>query len=83
MLQHGIAPDGALQTKPNQTSETNTLTEFVEPLGTRILIRKDESRQQTAKGENGETPEFPQIIIQCSAGVVVESSSRMGDMEKV
>lgn len=49
------------------------MTEFVEPLGPRILIRKDESRQKTKGGivlpDNSEIPTITGRVVEISAEV--------------
>jgi chaperonin GroES len=49
------------------------VTEFVEPLGPRILIRKDESRQKTKGGivlpDNSEIPTITGRVVEISAEV--------------
>jgi len=50
-----------------------TLTEFVEPLGTRILIRRDESRQQTRGGivlpDDAEIPTITGRVVEISVQI--------------
>ena len=50
--------------------EVGRLTEFVEPLGMRVLIRKDESRQQTRGGivlpDDAEIPTITGRIVEIS-----------------
>jgi len=53
--------------------EIKTVTESVEPLGPRILIRKDESRQKTKGGivlpDNSEIPTITGRVVEISAEV--------------
>jgi chaperonin GroES len=53
--------------------EVNIVTEYVEPLGMRILIRKDESRQRTRGGivlpDDAEIPTITGRVVEISAQV--------------
>lgn len=63
------------------------MNEFVEPLGPRILIRKDESRQQTRGGivlpDKAEIPTITGRIVEISAQVGRDSDFPVRKYDKV
>ncbi|NOX54479.1 MAG: co-chaperone GroES [Planctomycetes bacterium] len=65
----------------------NTLTEFVEPLGMRVLIRKDESRQQTRGGivlpDQAEIPTITGRIVEISAQIENDDDFPIAKYDKV
>lgn len=66
---------------------TRTLTESVEPLGLRVLIRKDESRQQTRGGivlpDDAEIPTITGRIVEISAQVENDEDFPIKKYDKV
>jgi chaperonin GroES len=67
--------------------ETDTLTEFVEPLGMRILIRKDESRQQTKGGivlpDDAEIPTITGRVVEISLQIERDEDFPVQKYDKV
>lgn len=63
------------------------MTEFVEPLGKRILIRKDESRQRTRGGivlpDQAEIPTITGRVVEISAQVERDSDFPIRKYDKV
>lgn len=55
------------------TARCRTLTEFIEPLGMRVLIRKDESRQTTKGGivlpDDAEIPNITGRVVEVSVQI--------------
>ena len=67
--------------------ENRALTESVEPLGLRVLIRKDESRQQTRGGivlpDDAEIPTITGRIVEISAQVENDEDYPIKKYDKV
>jgi chaperonin GroES len=67
--------------------ETRALSEFVEPLGLRVLVRKDESRQQTRGGivlpDAAEIPTITGRIVEVSAQVRRDEDYPLKKYDKV
>jgi chaperonin GroES len=65
--------DKARRATPNLPFAEKAVNEFVEPLGRRILIRKDESRQKTRGGivlpDKAEIPTITGRIVEVSAQI--------------
>jgi len=63
------------------------LTEFVEPLGMRVLIRKDESRQQTRGGivlpDDAEIPTITGRVVEISLQVKNDEDFPINKYDKV
>lgn len=63
------------------------LTEFVEPLGMRVLIRKDESRQQTRGGivlpDDAEIPTITGRIVEISEQIANDDDFPIKKYDKV
>ena len=63
------------------------MTEFVEPLGMRVLIRKDESRQQTRGGivlpDQAEIPTITGRIVEISAQIENDDDFPIAKYDKV
>jgi chaperonin GroES len=63
------------------------LTEFVEPLGMRVLIRKDESRQQTRGGimlpDDAEIPTITGRIVEISEQIANDDDYPIKKYDKV
>ena len=63
------------------------MTEFVEPLGFRVLVRKDESRQQTKGGivlpDDAEIPNITGRIVEVSAQVANDDDYPLKKYDKV
>lgn len=63
------------------------MTEFVEPLGRRILIRKDESRQTTKGGivlpDKAEIPTITGRVVQVSAQIERDEDFPVSKYDKV
>ncbi|MFQ5733424.1 MAG: co-chaperone GroES [Planctomycetaceae bacterium] len=63
------------------------MTEFVEPLGFRVLVRKDESRQQTKGGivlpDDAEIPNITGRIVEISAQVAHDEDYPLKKYDKV
>jgi chaperonin GroES len=84
----GAASSGrTTQQATHKTTETDTLTEFVEPLGTRILIRKDESRQQTKGGivlpDDAEIPTITGRVVEISIQIERDEDFPVQKYDKV
>jgi chaperonin GroES len=64
-----------------------TLTEFVEPLGLRVLIRKDENRQQTRGGivlpDHAEIPTITGRVVEISVQVENDPDFPISKYDKV
>jgi chaperonin GroES len=67
--------------------QENEVSEFVEPLGLRVLIRKDESRQKTRGGivlpDHAEIPTITGRIVEISAQVNNDSDYPIRKYDKV
>jgi len=67
--------------------ENRALTESVEPLGLRVLIRRDESRQQTRGGivlpDDAEIPTITGRIVEISAQVANDEDFPIKKYDKV
>lgn len=63
------------------------MTEFVEPLGFRVLVRKDEGRQQTKGGivlpDDAEIPNITGRIVEISAQVAHDEDYPLKKYDKV
>ena len=63
------------------------MSEFVEPLGMRILIRKDESRQQTRGGivlpDDAEIPTITGRVVEISVQIDRDDDFPIGKYDKV
>lgn len=70
-----------------QQDRGRTLEEFVEPLGKRILIRKDESRQQTRGGivlpDKAEIPTITGRVVEISAQIERDADFPIRKYDKV
>jgi chaperonin GroES len=64
-----------------------TLTEFVEPLGLRVLIRKDENRQQTRGGivlpDHAEIPTITGRVVEISVQIENDPDFPISKYDKV
>ena len=73
--------------KPLKLNGELIMDEFVEPLGPRILIRKDESRQQTRGGivlpDQAEIPTITGRVVEISAEVDHDEDFPVGKYDKV
>lgn len=73
--------------KRDQTSGVSALGEFVEPLGKRILIRKDESRQKTRGGivlpDQAEIPTITGRVVEISAQIERDEDFPIRKYDKV
>ena len=67
--------------------EDDALSDFVEPLGLRILIRKDESRQKTRGGivlpDNAEIPTITGRVVEISVQIVSDGDLPINKYDKV
>lgn len=73
--------------KSEHTEGTITLSEFVEPLGKRILIRKDEGRHRTRGGivlpDQSEIPTITGRVVEISAQIERDSDFPIHKYDKV
>lgn len=71
----------------NASSGSSALSEFVEPLGKRILIRKDESRHQTRGGivlpDKAEIPTITGRVVEISVQIERDSDFPVKKYDKV
>ena len=71
----------------NQNSKASDLFETVEPIGMRVLIRKDEDKKQTKGGiqlpDNIEIPTITGWIVSISAEVEMSSEVPLNQYDKV
>jgi len=71
----------------NQNSKTTDMFETVEPIGMRVLIRKDEDKKQTKGGiqlpDNIEIPTITGRIVSISAEVDMSSEVPLTQYDKV
>ncbi|MBQ17801.1 MAG: molecular chaperone GroES [Planctomycetaceae bacterium] len=67
--------------------ESTIVQEFVEPLGMRVLVRKDESRQKTKGGivlpDDAEIPTITGRIVEISAQVHNDDDFPIGKYDKI
>ncbi len=72
---------------PFSTSEVGSVSEYVEPLGMRILIRKDESRQKTRGGivlpDDAEIPTITGRVVEISVQVERDADFPIRKYDKV
>ncbi|MHC4237911.1 MAG: co-chaperone GroES [Planctomycetota bacterium] len=73
--------------KDNQNAKSADIFETVEPIGMRILIRKDEDKKQTKGGiqlpDNIEIPTITGRIVSISAEVEMSSEVPLSQYDKV
>jgi chaperonin GroES len=71
----------------NASSGSSALSEFVEPLGKRILIRKDESRHQTRGGivlpDKAEIPTITGRVVEISVQIERDADFPVKKYDKV
>lgn len=73
--------------EPRRTTEVPWVNEFVEPLGMRVLIRKDESRNQTRGGivlpDQAEIPTITGRVVEVSLQVERDADFPIEKYDKV
>ena len=76
-----------LNNNQNQNTKASDLFETVEPIGMRVLIRKDEDKKQTKGGiqlpDNIEIPTITGRIVSISAEVDMSSEVPLNQYDKV
>jgi chaperonin GroES len=72
---------------PGRSTEEDSVDEFVEPLGMRVLIRKDESRQTTRGGivlpDQAEIPTITGRVVEVSLRVARDADVPIEKYDKV
>jgi len=85
----GPFPDGpsGVECWNNTDAETGAVSEFVEPLGMRVLVRKDEARQTTKGGivlpDDAEIPTITGRIVEISAQVDNDDDFPISKYDKI